>query len=228
MKWARLIFFTFFFCSSLSLFALQEGVLNERTLSIEVILSRVDVNIQVYDGKAISYRAEIEDGKKVSIIEDRWCVRFSNSHPVKGVVNIFVPKDKRLESCRIYATSLNVNISGLSSIYFVVSMCDGKVNIDEATFKTASFTLSSALFNFNGKITATGELCASETVASMTIKGSYSDYNFFYLYEASSALTLDGKLCTKDDRYPLDKSKKKRLSITQTSSKTVLDFVKES
>lgn len=227
MKDAKLLFFVFLFCSCSTLFALQEGTLNERTLSIEVTVYGVDVNIQSYDGKAISYKVEMENDKKVSIIEDKWCVRFRNSHPVKGIINIFVPRDKKIESCRIYASSLNVKVQGLTAIYFICSMCDGSVNVEEAIFKIATFTLSSSHLNLNGKITSTMGFCASETLATLSLKGELVDYNIFYSYEPSSFLSVDGNVCTKDDRYPFDKKKKKSLSITQTCSKTGIEFIKE-
>ena len=78
----------FFACVSLctSLFALQEGKLHPKTQSIDAMLYGVDISIASYEGDAISYKAEIDKGQKVSIVEDARCVRFRNSHPVGGKI----------------------------------------------------------------------------------------------------------------------------------------------
>ena len=225
LSFKRYVIFIFFF-ATLPVFALQEGKFNINTKSIEAMLNGVDVKILSYEGDAISYKAEIEDNGKVSIIEDTNNVaRFKNSYPVKGSVTLLVPKNMILESCRLYLTSSTVILESIKAIYFVSTMCLGSVDIKDSTFKCSSFSLSSSTLNFSGELTTTSDFCFAEGIASISLKGKFSDYNFFYPYETFSSLTLDGQLCQKCDKYPIDKKKRKRLGITQTASKTVLNFV---
>lgn len=222
-----MISFLCFTCISLStnLFALQEGKLHPKTQSIDAMLYGVNINITSYEGDAISYKAEIERGEKVSIVEDARCVRFRNSHPVSGKITVLVPKDMKVESLRIYSSSAKANVEGIVAVYFVVSMCEGVVNIENTTFKTASFSVASSSCNLNGAITATADFCFSETQANINLKGKFADYNFFYPYEETSSLIIDEKEITNKDRFVIDKKKKKRMGITQSSSKTTLIFV---
>ena len=211
-----------FFASTL--FAMQEGKFSPNTKSIEAILYGVSINIASYDGDAISYRTEIEGNKKLSIIEDNWIARFRNSHPVKGVINILVPKSMKIESLRLYMSSSDAKLEGLESVYFVISMCDGKVEINSSTFKCASFSIAHSSFALQAEITSTADFCFAETNANIDLVGKLSDYNFFYPYEEHSTLSIDGTLCKKDDRFAQDKKKKKKMGITQSISHTVLTF----
>ena len=208
------------------LFALQEGVLHPKTQSIDAMLYGVDISIISYEGDAISYKAEIEKDGKVSIVEDARCVRFRNSHPVSGKITVLVPKNMKVESLRIYSSDSKVNVEGIVAVYFVVSMCEGVVNIENATFKCASFSIASSTCSLNGEITTTADFCFSEAQAHLNLKGSLSDYNFFYPYEETSALIIDEKKITNKDRFLIDKKKRKRMGITQSSSTTTLEFMK--
>ena len=208
------------------LFALQEGKLNPTTQSIDAMLYGVDINVTTYEGDAISYKAEIAGNKKVSIVEDARCVRFRNSHPVSGKITVLVPKDMKVESLRITSSSAKVNVQGVVAVYFAVSMCEGIVNMEHSMLKVASFSIASGTCQFSGEITHTADFCFSETQAHLNLKGSLSDFNFFYPYEETSSLTIDGKYVTNKDKFSIDKKKKKRMGITQSGSKTTLTFVK--
>ncbi|MGP1414778.1 MAG: DUF4097 family beta strand repeat-containing protein [Treponema sp.] len=219
-------YFVFFFLLiNLNVFALQERTVSPKTCSIEAMLSGVDISISSYDGDAISYSADIRNGMKVSIVEDNNCLRFRNSHPVKGNIKVLVPKDMQLESCRVYATSGSVDLSDIKAIYFTSTMCEGNVNISRSVFKVASFSVASGNIKLEADITSTCDFCFSETKANLALKGGLSDFNFFYPYEIFSSCFIDGRNCTKDDKFLTDKRKKKRLGITQTSSNTTLNFV---
>ena len=219
-------YFVFFFLLiNLNVFALQERTVSPKTCSIEAMLSGVDISISSYDGDAISYSADIRNGMKVSIVEDNNCLRFRNSHPVKGNIKVLVPKDMQLESCRVYATSGSVDLSDIKAIYFTSTMCEGNVNISRSVFKVASFSIASGNIKLEADITSTCDFCFSETKANLALKGGLSDFNFFYPYEIFSSCFIDGRNCTKDDKFLTDKRKKKRLGITQTSSNTTLNFV---
>lgn len=220
--------FAFFACVSLctNLFALQEGKLHPKTQSIDAMLYGVDISIASYEGDAISYKAEIDKEQKVSIVEDTRCVRFRNSHPVSGKITVLVPKDMKMESLRIYSSSAKATVEGIVAVYFVVSMCEGAVNIENATFKCASFSIASSSCSLNGEITTTADFCFSEAQAHLNLKGSLSDYNFFYPYEETSSLIIDEKKITNKDRFLIDKKKRKRMGITQSSSTTTLEFIK--
>ncbi|MGP1439147.1 MAG: DUF4097 family beta strand repeat-containing protein [Treponema sp.] len=219
-------YFVFFFLLiNLNVFALQGRTVSPKTCSIEAMLSGVDISISSYDGDAISYSADIRNGMKVSIVEDNNCLRFRNSHPVKGNIKVLVPKDMQLESCRVYATSGSVDLSDIKAIYFTSTMCEGNVNISRSVFKVASFSVASGNIKLEADITSTCDFCFSETKANLALKGGLSDFNFFYPYEIFSSCFIDGRNCTKDDKFLTDKRKKKRLGITQTSSNTTLNFV---
>lgn len=219
-------YFVFFFLLiNLNVFALQERTVSPKTCSIEAMLSGVDISISSYDGDAISYSADIRNGMKVSIVEDNNCLRFRNSHPVKGNIKVLVPKDMQLESCRVYAASGSVDLSDIKAIYFTSTMCEGNVNISRSVFKVASFSIASGNIKLEADITSTCDFCFSETKANLALKGGLSDFNFFYPYEIFSSCFIDGRNCTKDDKFLTDKRKKKRLGITQTSSNTTLNFV---
>lgn len=211
-----------FFASSL--FAVQEGKFNPNTKSIEVILYGVSVNIASYEGDAISYKTNIEGDKKISVIEDNWIARFRNSHSVRGEVTILVPKSMKLESLRLYMSDSDAKIDHLESVYFVISMCDGKVEIDTSIFKCASFSIAHSSFAMQGEIKSTADFCFAETSANIALIGKLSDYNFFYPYEEHSTLTIDGNIFTKDNRFTQDGKKKKRMGITQSISHTTLTF----
>ena len=221
------VFLACLICTSLftQLFALQEGKFHPKTQSIDAMLYGVDIIISSYEGDAISYKAEIDKGQKVSIVEDARCVRFRNSHPVSGKITVLVPKDMKLDSLRIYSSSAKVNLKGVVAVYFVVSMCEGVVNIEDATFKTASFSIASSTCYVNAELTTTADFCFSEAQANLNLKGLLSDYNFFYMYEETSSLSIDGKEVTGKDRFGVDKKKRKRMGITQSSSRTNLIFV---
>jgi len=224
-----LLFFLVFFVSvSLcnSLFALQEGRLHPSTQSIDAMLYGVDISIARYDGDTISYKAEIDKGQKVSIVEDARCVRFRNSHPVSGKITVLVPKDMKMEALRIYSSDSRATVEGIVAVYFVLSMCEGVVSINDAMFKCASFSVASSSCYLNGEITTTADFCFSETQASINLKGSLGDYNFFYPYEETSSLTIDEKKITSQDRFSIDKKKRKKMGITQSSSRTNLTFSK--
>ncbi len=226
MKHFFKIYFVFLFLLvNLSAFALQERTVSPRTCSIEAMLFGVDISISSYDGQAISYSADIKNGMKVSIIEDNNCLRFRNSHPVKGRIKVLVPKNMQLESCRVYTTSSSLDLSDIRAIYFTSSMCEGNVNITRSIFKVASLCVASGNVTLDADITSTGDFCFSEAKANLALKGFLSDFNFFYPYELFSSCLIDGRTCTDKDKFSTDKKKKKRLGITQTSSNTVLNFV---
>ena len=219
-------FFVFFFLLvSIDVFALQERTASPKTCSIEAMLLGVDISISSYDGNAISYSADIKDGMKVSIIEDNNCLRFRNSHPVEGNIKVFVPKNMQLESCRVHSTSGSVDLSDIKAIYFTSTMCEGNVNITRSIFKVASLCVASGNIKLDADITSTCDFCFSEARANLALKGGLSDFNFFYPYEIFSSCFIDGKNCTKDNKFSTDKRKRKRLGITQTSSNTVLNFI---
>jgi len=219
-------YFVFFFLLvNLNVFALQERTVSPRTCSIEATLFGVDISISSYDGEAISYSADIKNDMKVSIIEDNNCLRFRNSHPVKGNIKVLVPKDMQLESCRVYTTSGSVDLSDIKAIYFTSSMCEGNVSITRSIFKVASLCVASGNIKLDADITSACDFCFSEVKANLALKGLLSDFNFFYPYEIFSSCLIDGKTCTKEDKFKNDRKKKKRLGITQTSSKTILNFV---
>ncbi|MGP1438704.1 MAG: DUF4097 family beta strand repeat-containing protein [Treponema sp.] len=217
-------FVLFFLLLNFNIFALQERKVSPRTCSIEAMLFGVDINISSYDGDAISYSADIKEGMKVSIIEDNNCLRFRNSHPVKGNIKVLVPKNMQLESCRVYTTSSSVALSDIKAIYFASTMCEGNVNITRSIFKVASLSVASGNIKLDADITSTCDFCFSEAKANLSLKGGLADFNFFYPYEMFSSCFIDGKTCTKKDKFMIDKKKKKRLGITQTSSNTVLNF----
>jgi len=221
------IFCAFFFCGSWNayLFALQEGKAQPETQSIDAMIYGVDISVVSYESDVISYKAEIDNGKKVSIIEDARCIRFRNSHPVSGKITVFVPKNMKVHSLRIYASDSKVNVEGLVAVYFVVSMCEGSVIVENAMFKCASFSIASSNCNLNGEVTSTADFCFSETQASINLKGKLDDYNFFYPYEETSSLIISDKKITQKDRFNIDKKKRKRMGITQSSSTTNLSFV---
>ncbi len=218
-------FLFFFLLINLTAFALQERSVSPRTCAIEAILFGLDISISSYDGEVISYTADIRNGMKVSIIEDNNCLRFRNSHPVKGNIKVLVPKNMQLESCRVYSSSSSVNLSDINAIYFTSSMCEGNVNITRSTFKVASLSIASGNIKLDADITSACDFCFSETKANLALKGGLSDFNFFYPYEIFSSCSVNGKNCTKESKFTLDKKRKKRLGITQTSSNTVLNFV---
>ena len=221
-----LVLFVLIVLANSSLFALQKGTLHSRVHSIEAILYGVNLNVYSYKGEAISYEAEIEGGGKVAIVEDAYLVRFRNSHPVKGTINVFVPEGMKIESLRIYASSAKVNVQNITAVYFVSSMCEGDVELKEAMLKCASFSLASGSLKLNGEITSTCDFCFAETKSEIALKGELASYNFFYPYEMDSTLTVDGKVYAKDEKFEFDKNKRKRIEITQTLSKTSLSFQK--
>ncbi len=220
----RSYFLFFFLFLNFNVFALQERTVSPRTCSIEAIVFGVDISISSYDGEAISYTADIRNDMKVSIIEDNNCLRFRNSHPVKGSIKVFVPKTMQLESCRVYSSSSSVNLSDIKAIYFTSTMCEGNVNITRSIFKVASLSVASGNIKLDADITSACDFCFSETKANLEIKGGISDFNFFYPYEIFSSCSINGKDCTKDSKFGTDRKRKKRLGITQTSSNTVLNF----
>ena len=221
----KIYFLFFFLLINSNVFALQERTVSPRTCSIEAIVFGVDISISSYDGEAISYSADIKDGMKVSIVEDNNCLRFRNSHPVKGNIKVLVPKTMQLESCRVYSTSSSVSLSDIKAIYFTSSMCEGNVNITRSIFKVASLSIASGNIKLDADITSACDFCFSEVKANLALKGLLSDFNFFYPYEMFSSCSIDGKDCTRESKSTIDKKKKKRLGITQTSSNTILNFV---
>lgn len=219
------LFVFFFLLVNLDVFAIQERTVSPKTCSIEAMLLGVDISISSYDGDAISYSADIRNGMKVSIIEDNNCLRFRNSHPVKGNIKVLVPKSMQLESCRVYSTSSSLDLSDIKAIYFTSTMCEGNVNITRSIFKVASFSVASGNIKLDADITSTCDFCFSEAKANLALKGGLSDFNFFYPYEIFSSCFIDGKVLTKENKFSSDRKKRKRLGITQTSSNTVLNFV---
>ena len=209
-----------------AIFAEQKGLFRPKAHSIEAILYGVNLNVTSYKGEAISYEAKIEDGGKISIVEDAYLVRFRNSHPVRGIVNVFVPENMKVESLRIYASGANVTVNNVNAVYFVSSMCHGNVEIKNCLLKCASFSMASGVLNMNAEITTTCDFCFADTKSEISLKGDFSSYNFFYPYEMDSVLKLNGKLYSKDDRFIFDKKKKKRVELTQTLSQTSLSFQK--
>lgn len=218
-------FLFLFLLVSFNVFALQERTVSPRTCSIEAMLSGVDISISSYDGQAISYTADIKNGMKVSIIEDNNCLRFRNSHPVKGNITVLVPKNMQLESCRVYSSSNSVSLSDIKVIYFTSTMCEGNVSISRSVFKVASLSVASGNIKLDADITSACDFCFSEAKANLSLKGGLSDFNFFYPYEIFSSCSIDGKNYTNDQKFISDKKRKKRLGITQTSSNTVLNFI---
>lgn len=218
-------FLFLFLLVNFNVFALQERKVSPRTCSIEAMLFGVDISISSYDGDAISYTADIRNGMKVSIVEDNNCLRFRNSHPVRGNITVLVPKNMQLESCRVYSTSGSVDLSDIKAIYFTSTMCEGNVSITRSIFKVASLSVASGNIKLDADITSACDFCFSEAKANLALKGLLSDFNFFYPYEMFSSCFVNGKNCKKDDKFPTDKKRKKRLGITQTSSNTVLNFI---
>lgn len=72
----------------------------KRVVNIEVAVSEVDIFISVYDGDTIAYKAELSAGTKLSIVEYKKKLRFTEIKPASGKLFIYVPKDFLLESCR--------------------------------------------------------------------------------------------------------------------------------
>ena len=159
-------------------------------------------------------------------------------------LNVFALQERTVSprTCSIEATLFGVDISissydgeaisysadiknDIKAIYFTSSMCEGNVSITRSIFKVASLCVASGNIKLDADITSACDFCFSEVKANLALKGLLSDFNFFYPYEIFSSCLIDGKTCTKEDKFKNDRKKKKRLGITQTSSKTILNFV---
>ena len=119
-----LCFFSLFLFYSPALSAQDFDALTrvqKRVVNIEAAVSEVDIFISAYDGDTIAYKAELSAGTKLSIVEHKKKLRFTEIKPASGKLFIYVPKDFLLESCRILASHSSIKIEGIKAVYFSVS-----------------------------------------------------------------------------------------------------------
>ena len=222
-----LCFFSLFIFYSPALFSQDFDTLTrvqKRVVNIEAAVSEVDIFISAYDGDTIAYKAELSTGTKLSIVEHKKKLRFTEIKPAIGKLFIYVPKDFLLESCRILASHSSIKIEGIKAVHFSVSGNFNRAEITGSRLKNSLIALSNGSLTFNNGIVTAADFCLNTSKAKIQIAEERVDCNLFVTKQKCEKFLYEGEAYT-DKILALSPSKpKKFISMSASFSDIDLGF----
>ena len=222
-----LCFFSLFIFYSPALFSQDFDALTrvqKRVVNIEAAVSEVDIFISAYDGDTIAYKAELSAGTKLSIVEHKKKLRFTEIKPASGKLFIYVPKDFLLESCRILASHSSIKVEGIKAVHFSVSGNFNRAEITGSRLKNSLIALSNGSLTFNSGIVTAADFCLNTSTAKIQIAEEKADCNLFVTKQKCEKFLYEGEAYT-DKILALSPSKpKKFISMSASFSDIDLGF----
>ncbi len=198
---------------------------NAETVHIEVNVSDVDVVVAPFDGAVISYKLELTEGSKLSVVNRGGNLRFSVFKPAKGTIFIYIPKSVLLESLRIQSLNSNIQIKGIKSVYFVGSGTGSKIYVSESLFKNVLIAAAAGRLEFNSRIIAVADFCISSAEALISIPEAEEDCNILITQSKNEKFTFKGEVYKKNNLAVNPINPKKFITIASSFSKIAVDFV---
>ncbi|UTC75578.1 DUF4097 family beta strand repeat protein [Treponema sp. OMZ 792] len=220
-----LCFFSLFYGSALFSQDIENLTkVQKRVVNIEAAVSEVDVFISSYDGDTIAYRTELKSGTKLSIVEHKKKLRFTEIRPASGKLFIYVPKDFLLESCRVLASHSSIKIEGIKAVHFSASGNFNKAEITGSRLKNSLIALSNGSLTFNNGIVSAADFCLNFSKAKIEIAEEKEHCNLFVTQQKCEKFIYAGEAYT-DRLLALSPPKpKKFISMSASFSDIDLGF----
>ncbi len=215
-----LIFFTASaLCSNELMYARQ------RTNSLDIELSEVNLIIAPSEENRISYRFEPVQGKRLSSIETNYTLRIRELLPVTGTLYVFVPKDMLLESCIVRSNRAAIDMSGMRAVHTLLMMNNGTVTLSKNTLKNAVINIAWGKLAFDSEILRSCAFSVSGSTADISLKGKTADYNLDYTH-ANSKVSIDSKEIPKTKNTGIygNPKAKRRIIFSAGSSQAAIRF----
>lgn len=194
------MFFLFFVISALAYTQDKKTLitLNKKISNIELALDNIDVIFSIYEGKNIGYTTDIDYEKNLYIELINSSLRFRSIKPAKGTIYVYIPNDFLLDSCRVQMINSKLNAEKIKSVYFVVSVSGGTINVKDSMFKNTLISASNTILKFSSRIISVVDFCLNHSDADIIIKEKKENCNFLVSQNMNKNFQLDGKLYTKN------------------------------
>lgn len=196
-----------------------------KAVRIEVTVSDVNVVIAPFDGTAVSYKAELTEKSKLSVVHREKDLRFSAFKPAKGTLFIYIPKGLLLESLRIQSSNANIQVNGIKSVYFTVSGTGSNIYTAGSLFKNILIAAATGKLEFNSRIIAVADFCIGSAEAVISIPEAEEDCNILMTQSKNEKFTFKGEVYTKNNLAVTPVKPKKLITIASSFSKIAVAFV---
>lgn len=225
MKKRLLLFCYGIFFVAPFLFSNELNYTREKTASLDIELSEVNLIIAPGKENRIGYRFELSEGKRLSCIETNRTLRIREILPAKGNLYVFIPEDLLLESCMLRSSRAAITMKDIRAVHSLIIMNDGAVTISKSTLKNAVINVARGKLIFNSDILRSCAFSVSGSIADVTLPHSSDQYNLDYVHTGGS-FTIDAKDMrkTKSPGVYGNPKAKRRLIFSAGSSQAAIRF----